>query len=63
MVDTKAELVELAVNGANTDKFFEGYIKYIKSFPRPQPKRRSRKVNHEKDRNSRVKKTRQSRSL
>ena len=62
MVDTKTELVENAVNGFSTYKFFDAYIKYIKSFP-PPSKRRKRKVNHEKDRYSRIKKTRQPRSL
>ena len=43
MVDTKTELVENAVNGVSTYKFFDEYIKYIKSFP-PPSKRRKRKV-------------------
>ena len=61
MVDTKAELIEKAINGENTDKFFEEYMRYQNKFL--GPKRRKKKVKNEKDRNSWNKKKRQSISL
>ena len=60
---TKAELVERAVNGRSyTVDFFIAFDRYANSFGRLAGPRK-RKVKNEKDRNSRNKKTRQSRSL
>ena len=61
---TKAELVEKAANGGSytTDRLYEAYDRYANGFVKPVGIRK-RKAKNEKDRNSRNKKTRQSRSL
>lgn len=60
MTKTKAEFVREEVNGYHPSLFLCGYKKYQKQFWL-QPKKR--KVENEKNWNSRNKKTRQSRSL
>jgi len=61
MTDTKQEMIEKAANNGSysTDRLYAAYDRYANGFFKPV----RRKVKNEKDRNSRNKKKRQSRSL